>query len=316
MRLFFFVISGMMLLPCLGLAQENNVTLDTSALQEVLSTLKQSIDKLGLDNDQLVAQDKAIKEQVLQLQMQLGHLEASGDVLNKTVARLQDNNPRRSQQISRLEEENSDLDDRIQKAEGDIKLIQQSLDTGYQEDQKLLSPESLAAARLQKEKLKLMKMIYDSQQRQESMHESILEFQKNTPLPALSALAYQQLLKGQIKDLEAQNIAYQPETKGGLQYAPLTAANQWDDAQLHQLELELKVLEKNYLQLKDLMEKMSQKAKAAQMTVSQHIEGEKLQSSMDDLNHQGMGLKADLDGLRAQMIELDKRKSRLEMMIQ
>jgi len=51
------------------------------------------------------------------------------------------------------------------------------------------------------------------------------------------------------------------------------------------------------------------------MTVSQHVEEEKLQSSLNDLKHQGAGLGADLDDLRSQMIELDKRKSRLEMLI-
>ena len=64
------------------------------------------------------------------------------------------------------------------------------------------------------------------------------------------------------------------------------------------------------------MEQMSKKAQAAQMTVSQHVEEEKLQSSIDDLNRQGVGLRADLDDLRSQMVDLDKRKSRLEMMIQ
>jgi predicted nucleic acid-binding Zn-ribbon protein len=63
------------------------------------------------------------------------------------------------------------------------------------------------------------------------------------------------------------------------------------------------------------MEQMNKKAQAARMTVSQHIEGEKLQSSIDDLNRQGVALKVDLDDLRSQMIDLDKRKSYLETTI-
>ena len=111
--------------------------------------------------------------------------------------------------------------------------------------------------------------------------------------------------------MEAQIAALPP----GKTSASFTVANQWDDTQLHQLELELKALEKNYLQLKDLKEKVTQKSKSIQMTVGLHAEGEKLKNSMDDLNRQGLGLKADLDTLRTQMIELDKRKSRLETMI-
>jgi len=293
-----FFIFGMIFPLCSGWAQESNVAAATASLQDVLSTLKQSVEKLSADNDQWGAQDHDLKEQVSRLQMRLGSLEAQGDDLNQAAARLQDKNPRRSQEILSLEEENSRLDDRIVKAENGIKSIQ--------------SAPSQATIRPQKEKLRLMKMIDDSEQRQESLYASILEYQKNFPLPAANALARQKLLKDQIKDLEAQIAALPPDKTS----ASFTLANQWDDTQLQQLEMELKVLEKNYLQLKDLKETMTQKAKSVQMSAGQHAEGEKLKSSMDDLNRQGIGLKADLDTLRAQMIELDKRKSRLEMMIQ
>ncbi len=160
MRLFFAVILGMMFFSGRVVAQEDNVRMDTPALQEALTVLKQSVTKLAVDNDQLAARDNAAKGQILQLQTQLGRIEAQGDLLNKTAAPLRDKNPRRAQHIARLEKENSDLDNRIQKVEAGIKLIQQSLDAG---------------ARRQKEKLKLMKMIYDSQQRQESLHKAISE---------------------------------------------------------------------------------------------------------------------------------------------
>ena len=92
-----------------------------------------------------------------------------------------------------------------------------------------------------------MKMIYDSQQRQESLHESILEFQKNTPLlPAASALAHQQILKEQIKDLEAQIAAYPPESLQRIRALPISGMI----PSCSQLEVELKVLEKNYYNLK------------------------------------------------------------------
>ena len=58
--------------------------------------------------------------------------------LNKAVDKLQDKNPRRAQQITQSGRRKFDLDNRIQKAEDGIKSIQQSLDAGYQEDQKLL----------------------------------------------------------------------------------------------------------------------------------------------------------------------------------
>jgi len=327
LRLFLFAILGSMLLPSLGVAQVNSVATAADSLHSVLSNLEDSVEQLGVANDQLANKDKYFKDQILQLQMQLGQLEAQGDVLTKKVGKLQEINPSRAEQIARLENENADLDNRTQKVGESIKLIQQSLDTGFQEDQRLLlqlkelaspkpaapavqTPEVLAAQSRQKEKLRLIKMIYESQQRQDALHESILEFQKNTVLtPGASAFAHQQILKEQIKTLEDQLSAYPPEREN----AGIT--DRWDDDQLRQLEVELKVLEKNYLQLKDLLGKMTKKAQEAQATVSQHVEDEKMQNKVDSLNRQGEGLRADLDDLRSQMVDLDKRKSHLEDMI-
>lgn len=166
MRLFFAVILGMMFFSGRGWAQEDDVMTASADLHRELFALQQSAIKLAVNNDQWTARDNAIKQQVLGLQAQLGRLEAQGDLLNRAAARLQDENPRRSKQIARLEEENSDLDHRIQKAEDDIKLIQESM---------------ASEAGLQKEKLKLMRMIYDSRQRQEALHKAILKSQKSTP---------------------------------------------------------------------------------------------------------------------------------------
>jgi chromosome segregation ATPase len=257
MRSFFVVILGMMLFSLPGLAQENNITTGVSALREEV----------------LAAKENVIKKQVLQLQTQLGRLRAEGESLNKEVTRSQDKNLRQSPKISLLEKENSDLDDRIQKAQGSVKLTQLSLDAANQEAQKLL----------------------------------VL-----SPQAGVRALAHQELLKKQVKDLEDEIAAFPPEKP----LASFGFTNQWDDKQLRQLESQLKVLEKNYGQLKDLVARMSKKIQSPAMVINQRTEGEKLKRSIDDLNLQSMGLKADLDDLRTQMVELDKRKSQLETMAQ
>ena len=330
MRLLCTIFLSLFMFSCRGLAQDNDITTATSALQGVLANLQQSVQQLSLNNDRLTNKDKDIKQQIASLQAQLAQLEAKGEQLGKAQDKLSQKSPRRSQQITRLEQENFDLDDHIQKDDAEIKLIQLSLEAGYKQDQALLlqlkaltnlpppapkgpTPETLAAIRRQKEKLKLMKMINESQLRQEALHQSILEAQKNEPLqPVASALAHQEILKGQIKDLEKQIAAYPPDQPS----KNIGIPDQWDNTQLSELQAELKTLEKNYAQLKDLMGEMTKKAKAAKMTVNQHIEEVKLQSSLNDLNHQGTGLRVDLDDLRSQMVDLDKRKSRLEGMIQ
>jgi chromosome segregation ATPase len=331
MKLFCTIILGMMLLSNRSFAQDNNVATATTALQSVLSNLQQSVEKLGVENDQWASRDHAIKEEISRLQIELGKLQSQGDLLNKSTAKLQDQNSRRAERITTLEQENYALDNQSQKAEAGIKLIQQSLNAGYQENQKLLlqlkaltegvptpspqplSPEFQIAARRQKEELTLMKMINESQQRQETLHQDILDFQKNTKLlPVASALAHQELLKEQIKDLQAE-VALYPSQKSSTSTSSWLP---WGDSQLRQLTLELKVLERNYGQLKNLLEQMTHKVQSTKLTVAQQVEEKKLKGSIEDLNQQSRVLRANLDDLRSQMVDLDKRKSHLEEMIQ
>ena len=329
MRLFITFILGMFFWASYSMAQEDKVNTATTALQNVLSNLKESVEQLSSDNDQLTARDNAMKSQLLQLQTQLNQVESQGDFLNKSAAKLQDKNPRRAQQITRLEEDNYELDNRTQKAEVTIKSIQQAVGAGYQEEQRLLfqlkgmtnllptappgpSPATVEEEHRQKERLRLIKMIYDCQQRQESLQAAMLETQKNMPLvPAASAMARQQTLKQQIKDLQGQMADYPAESVS----AHWGYANQWDDNQLRQLEGELKILERNYLQLKDLMAQMTKKAQSIHLTVTERVEEAKLQGSIIDLKNQTGVLKATLEDLRSQMVDLDKRKTHLETMV-
>lgn len=297
----------------------------TANLQSVLATLKQSVDKLSLDNEQLAARDSEIKRQIAEMQLQLGKLQAQGDGLSKAANQFQGSNPRLAQQVTRLEEENYELDNRTQKTQAAIQLVRQSLEAGYGQEKKLLLqikgdshslpaplPEAADTERLQKEKLRLMKMIYETQQREASLHASIMETQRTSPLlPAASALAHQQLIKEQIKDLEAQLAAYPPDVLPGSS----PDFHSWDNQRMQKLELELKTLERNYVQLKDLLGAMNKKASKNTTTVEEQMEAEKLQGNINDLNRQGKRLKDDLDLLRSQMIELDKRKSHLESML-
>jgi len=316
-----------MLAASRGLAQEEeDMSSTTSALGNVLSSLKESVDKLSLDNDKLSLKDDNIKAQIAQLQASLNQLKEEEDRLDHNGAQASGNNPSLTQQIADLQSESSGLDNRETQAQNEIKLIRQALDAGYEENQRLLAelkgvhnlPEpsvddqqtdSQTEIKRQKEKIKLMEMIYSSQQRQETLRQSILEYHKNTTLqPAAVALVHQKLLKERINDLEGQIADY---AKGPVSSSTL----QWDSDQLNELELMLKSLEKNYAQLKELTQQMSKKNQSAHMSVAQHVEEDKLKSSMEDLKRQGAGLRADLDDLRSQMVDLDKRKSRLESMV-
>ncbi len=288
MRAILALIIVMIALSGLGFAQEDNIVTATSALQDVLSTLQKSAEKLNTDNEQLAGKDKYFKGQIQALQAQLKGLEAQADLINKETSRYQGTNPHRAKVIARLEKENADLDQQLQNTAPPVN------------------------AGTQKEKLRLLKMIDESQQRQEALQQSILDYQKKTPLMRRSdALARQQLLKDQIKDIEDQLPVVMPQAiaKGsGLD-------EQWEDKRLVELGSDLKVLEKDYLQLRDLLGKMASRAPSAGETMNQIIEEQKLERSMEDIKQQSAGLRAELDDLRAQMVELDKRKSYLDMMI-
>jgi len=325
MRVLIAVMIGMLLLISRGFAQESGVTEAVSSLQSVLSNLKDSVERLSVDNDQMTQRDNAIKAQVEQLQAQLGQLEDQGDQLSHEMDKLHGKDPGHAQQVARLEEQNTDLDDQRQKAQTKIRLAQESLNEGYQEDQRLVlqlsgvpsalllqSPAYQLEVRRQKRKLQLMKMIAESQQRQADLQRAILKYQKNISAPPADALARQELLKEQIKILEGQ-LTMNPPRLPAVSIAPVLDA---DHVQLYQLEDELKVLEQNYAQLKELTLQMSQKSKSLHLTVSQHSEEKKLQGSLDDIVRQGEELKAQLDALRLQMVDLDKRKFNLESMIQ
>jgi len=266
--LLFSAFLGAVFAAVAGHAQEDHVATAASSLQAVLANLKESIEKLSFDNEQWMTRNEQVKAQVAQLQAQLAHLKDRTEELNKAVHPLQAPNGRRSEQIKRLQEENADLDKHIQSTSDDIQSIQQRSKTS------IFS---------QKDKLKLMTMIYDSQQRQEELYRSIGEVRKNA---------------------QASRAAV-PRATG---------ADRWNEAQLAQLEAELKTLEQNYSSFKDLTKEMGRKAKALRLAAPKQSEVEKLQISMDDLNRQHAQLKGDLNDLRAQMIELDKRKSYLELM--
>jgi len=288
-------------LPVVCWAQDD-VMYATDALQEGLSHLKQSVEQLTADNQRLTLQNNAVKQEIDQLQAQLAQLRWQEDILNKTVSKLRSYNPRRARQISRLEEESLDLDNRTQKACEAIKSVQGALQMDDRQARHIPGEESPLEARRQKEKYQLMKMIYDSQRRQDALHAAILAYEKQTPVSSAAGLLnHQQILKEQIKDLEGP-IAASPSP-------------QWDDTQLGALELELKKLEQNYTQLKNLLRQMGPKWQRPQMTGSQHAEQGQLEGSVNDLKRQEAGLKADLDDLRSQMVVLDKRKSSLEKLI-
>ncbi|MDE2028480.1 MAG: hypothetical protein KGK03_00630 [Candidatus Omnitrophica bacterium] len=275
MRFILVLIAGTALMASPGFAQQDDLGTAVAGLQSVLTNLKQSAEKLSVDNDQWRSKNKESEAQVIQLQARLSQLQAQGDDLTRSADRLHAENPGRARQIARLEKEKSDLDGRIQQGQNDIKSTQQSLDAQNKAYQQ--------TAHSQKEKLVLMKMINDSQQRQALLRQSIETFKKG---------------------LEAQAAAAED----------IKNPHQGDDAALLQMETDIKTLEQNYVQLKDLMAQMTRRSQHLQKAAGQRREERKLQDGLDGLERQNKQLRVQLESLSAKMVDLDKRKSRLEQM--
>lgn len=318
------VLSAILVFSSSAWAQDDHLASATSALGDVLSTLQDSVHKLSADNSLLAAKDNYIKNQMQSLEGKLQNLRLQGDALNKAQAPLIEKNDQLSKQINQLQQQGFDVDNDIQKDEADIKLMQRSMDAGYQEDERLLlqlkqkAPILSAPSqsqtkddeiKFQTEKLKLIKMIYESRDRQAAIHQSILDYQKDTPAsPAAAALGQQALLKAQINALQMEVSSY-PSSM------PASVDVHWDDEQLQQLEDELSVLEKDYHQLKDLMGQMNERIKGNQLNAGEQVEAHQLRGHIENLNNESQQLKVQLDDLRSQMVDLDKRKSHLEELI-
>ncbi len=85
-----------------------------------------------------------------------------------------------------------------------------------------------------------------------------------------------------------------------------------DPQDLQSLSRQMTALEQNYDQLRDLWSKMQDKAQMLRMEPAQKTEKDKLAKNLTDLNQESAGLKAELQSLREQMVELDKRKTHLQ----
>ena len=89
----------------------------------------------------------------------------------------------------------------------------------------------------------------------------------------------------------------------------------WNEDQFKHMDSELKVLQKNHDELEGLVAQLQKKAAASRAVPNERVEQAKLESNIKELKREGMGLKADLEAVRVQMVELDKRKTRLETML-
>ncbi len=320
-KAYLLLILVMLVLPFPVLADEYA---GADKFQRVLMDLKQSIDQLTIDNAKVLEQDEELRKQLIKLRVQLGQIQQEGEQLERDASKLKVGQESKAKQINEAREEFNLLNDHLEKLNDEIGIMSKGVEQKMKEDEALaLQVEALRPAVIvppapvaievkpdpRKEKLKLMKMIYDSKKHQEELHGALLAAQKSAVSTShAKALARKEYLQGQIKELD-KALAELPEIQ-----SPVVDTN-WSEDQLQQMEVELKNLQKNHDELALVVGQLQKKNIALQVKPEDRVEQNRLENSINELKREGKALKADLSALRSQMVELDKRKTRLESML-
>ncbi len=300
------------------MAEEMPVVVATDHLEATLTDFKESIAQMSSANDALDLKNQGVRAKINQLQSELDQSLKQEQELSQDVLKLQQNNDARGQQIARMEKEILDTDAQAAALDQGAQATNERLAGMRLEDQQLsdqitqmqgtMPQQALPDNDQRKEKLKLIKMIYESKEHQGQIQRQLLQLKKESP-PSIASQEQerQDQLKKDIAQIEAEVNQAQPPKANTFAYT---------EEDLQALEGELDKVQKNYDQLQSLFAQMKEKVQAVQqISPKQRQEQQKLQSSVDDLTRESKSLRLDMDELRVQMVELDKRKARLEALL-
>lgn len=299
---------------------QSNGPIAHPGLEEMLERLKESADQLSTTNASVNRQNAQMRRDISQLQLKLGQLKAEEVSLTEAAFKLQNKDEGKAKQIAALQKELFNLDEKLDIAQGNIKKASDELLKVSQEEKNIdeqlnqIAQASLdtigspqedeVSASRRKEKINLLRMIDKSKERQLQLNKQLYELKPAGPqTDVIQFTSQREALLAQI-ELAKKRLAQIPTPEVDMQHIDP------QDAQL--LSSQMTSLEKNYDELRDLWEKMQSKAQALKMSTDQRVEKDKLEKSLGDLNREAGNLKAQLHDLREQMVELDKRKTRLQ----
>jgi chromosome segregation ATPase len=317
-----FYLSSLGLLFCGPLlAQTNTVAWATDQLGNSLTMLKASVDKLSAGNIELAQKVGSMKARLTHMQARLQQLADQNNELTKASLRLQEPDPAQARRISELEGEIFSLDGKLEQTAEGIRRDQRELDRASQEEipltqrlnelgideNTIIAPVAVPLPPSNaKEKLRLLKMIDDSKQRQTELYDQLAR--ANVTLEAVSSISAKDRL---IREIRVEQDAI--DRLSELASAPPPAPQETlDPAQMAKLEEEVKQLQKNYDELEGLVVQMRQKAQKTTMSAAEKREQGKLRDNLEGLRAETKKLDADLSRLRRDMVQLDKRKTKLE----
>ena len=298
-------------------------------LSQSLAELKQNVDQLSVSNKSLDLKNEQLRSALKDSQLTFGKLVQENQQLEDSKTKLEKPTSNKTQQISQLNVTVADLDKQGGVLNQRFKEAQDRIIDSQKEDKRLSeqlaqfnkpaeagsdmpSPEIVQLSeKKQKEKLAMLKMIADSQNHQELLQQKVLDYKKSIPVNDTSKD------KGSKKEiLEAQIMQLHDEIVQLNTVANNHSKMGWNEDQIHELEASVNNLEKNRDELRDLVKKIQQKTQQMAATQEQVTERVKLQSNISQLKIENRNLKIDFAELQQQMVDLDKRKSSMEALLQ
>ena len=294
-------------------------------LTQSLGALKNNVDQLNVSNEALIQKNEQIKFHLNDLNAPLQKLIQENKQLEEKKAKVEKIPSAKAIQIEQFNKIISDLENQVSNLQQQIKVAQDDLVKIQKEDESLThqmgqphkfvkgssdeeSPELLEILeKKQKEKLAMLKMIGELQNRQVLLQEQLLDYSKNIPISINSnneSSGKKSILEAQIQQLRSEIANLNSLEQNGSQ--------KWNEGQIHELELRISSLERNRNELNILVRKMQLKTQHFAHKTDQSTERTKLLSSIEQLKMDYKNLRIDFDELQQQMIDLDKRKVYLQ----
>ena len=290
-------------------------SLSSRTLSQSIYGLQESAQRLIQGNDQLSAYVNEMSMKVGALQARLNQLAQENDALNQRSLMLSAENPVLTKKITALEneafEKESQTEAVLDQMANQRTEIERLKGQSIRLDEQLaqlqanvaIAPEAVVP--LSKEKMRLLKLIDESKERQAKLYDQIATIQGRT-IVHISSQAEEQKAMNTVKQLE--------EEIGQMQSLRQTNANvaQKDDMQYKLLMSQVDLLQKNHDELEKLLARLQKDFKSEQQKRSMTVDDLRLRNNQEAIQKEIVILKSQVMDLRVQMVELDKRKAYLD----
>ena len=299
-----------------------------------LTSLKESMLRLEQGNNQLRQENDRIRQNVQQLQKNFDQVAKEGEkrdedlkgLLNKAQQKIQQQAQLKGDldavatQLSAINPAYQEKQERVEQLQKELGMVSSSLsqpEVVPEAVHEKVKENSVSQANVSRqEKLKLLKMILESQHRQQVIQGDIFEVKKssNRAIDVVAQLKAKQDFLQKKKDLLLKNIA---DAAAAVVEPPVLAPPQeeFSESQFKAVIQEIADLRKKHGELLALTRGMPKRGKNNGSDDSKAAEAGRLEASIAALKKENKILKQQVKELRVQMVGLDKKKIKQEQLL-